>query len=840
MRLRHLLIIAVLSLLPALARAQGGQVTLIRSSVEPLPNCTPAVAGQPEPQIWDITANQVKYCTATNTWTGASTPTLFYQTVLANASAVAQEPKLNFINGSGMTITCADNPGSTRTDCTFVSSVTAATAFSALTASINSNAGTFGFSGNTFDLTNAAAFNLPKVGFVVPGGTSGATTFLPPATGTQTIQIPAAGGTLAVSALGPIVLNASGQISCPTCSTGTGSLSSVGLTQTGSFFNITNSPLTANGNINIALASAIANTVLAAPNGVAGVPTMRALVGADIPAINLATSGAGGVTGLLGKANNLATAVYTDQANTYSAGAQNFAGAASFTVPSAATISSLLSGQLAYNTTNNQLLVGLNNTQQIIPWVTAGTPANALCVTWLGTLGQLSAVACGSGGTGSGTVAASSQFSLPYYSLTGTNTTVSGVPSPTTNGVYQVIYNITGGAASAPQISLPGVTVRTNSAATDTILQSDRVSVVLETNASTKTITGPTLTGNIPFGIFNTSATLATYTPASGNVNNAFTQIIPANWFAFHYTDGVNAFMPVMPTYAAFPNATATPLFYNSVLGAFSTAILGVTGGGTGFSTATAHGLWVGEGTSSPAFVGPSADTVPLWQSASLDPIAASVPSCSGTTNALTYNTSSHVFGCNTIAGGGGAGGGQIDYPATLPNRYDVVGATLTAANTISNSNTATTILGSYVGTATVRAGQMIPSSFGTKTVLVHATGVLSTAGANFALNVTVSLGGVTLGSITVPTTAGLASTPWKLDYRFGVSGLTTATGGGCIEFVGASGAEQIGCATSGSITGLNFAADQLVDVKATWTTASASNVFTTNQADIAVEHANQ
>jgi hypothetical protein len=46
-------------------------------------------------------------------------------------------------------------------------------------------------------------------------------------------------------------------------------------------------------------ASKTANFILAAPSGAAGVPTFRVLVGADIPAINLATSGAGGVTGNL-------------------------------------------------------------------------------------------------------------------------------------------------------------------------------------------------------------------------------------------------------------------------------------------------------------------------------------------------------------------------------------------------------------------------------------------------------------------------------------------------------------------------------------------------------------
>jgi hypothetical protein len=56
------------------------------------------------------------------------TKTLFYQTLQANAAAQTQRPTFNFINGSNMTITCADNAGQSRTDCTFTSSSTGSTA----------------------------------------------------------------------------------------------------------------------------------------------------------------------------------------------------------------------------------------------------------------------------------------------------------------------------------------------------------------------------------------------------------------------------------------------------------------------------------------------------------------------------------------------------------------------------------------------------------------------------------------------------------------------------------------------------------------------------------------
>lgn len=48
----------------------------------------------------------------------SGTPTLYYQTIQQGGSAQTQRPTLNFINGSGATVSCVDNSGSTRTDCT--------------------------------------------------------------------------------------------------------------------------------------------------------------------------------------------------------------------------------------------------------------------------------------------------------------------------------------------------------------------------------------------------------------------------------------------------------------------------------------------------------------------------------------------------------------------------------------------------------------------------------------------------------------------------------------------------------------------------------------------------
>ena len=84
---------------------------------------------------------------------------------------------------------------------------------------------------------------------------------------------------------------------------GTGTVS--GLTLTGSF--TTSGSLTLGGTLAVTpsnFASQTANTILAAPNGAAGVPTFRALVAADVPTLNQNTTGtSSNVTGTVAIAN---------------------------------------------------------------------------------------------------------------------------------------------------------------------------------------------------------------------------------------------------------------------------------------------------------------------------------------------------------------------------------------------------------------------------------------------------------------------------------------------------------------------------------------------------------
>lgn len=78
--------------------------------------------------------------------------TAYYQTVKDSGSALPQEPAINLIPGTDTTISCVDNPG-VSTDCTWVASSTAATAWSAITASTNTGQALILGAGSTMTTT---------------------------------------------------------------------------------------------------------------------------------------------------------------------------------------------------------------------------------------------------------------------------------------------------------------------------------------------------------------------------------------------------------------------------------------------------------------------------------------------------------------------------------------------------------------------------------------------------------------------------------------------------------------------------------------------------------------
>lgn len=95
-----------------------------------------------------------------------------------------------------------------------------------------------------------------------------------------------------------------------------------------------------------------------------------------------------------------------------------------------------------------------------------------------------------------------------------------------------------------------------------------------------------------------------------------------------------------------FPNVSATVLTSNTPVT--------VAQGGTGVGTLTSHGVLLGEGTGNVSAVAAmSLDTVLQGQGASADPSAVAVNNCGDATHALSYNTTTHAFGCQAITSGG-------------------------------------------------------------------------------------------------------------------------------------------------------------------------------------------
>ena len=135
----------------------------------------------------------------------------------------------------------------------------------------------------------------------VPNGGTGAATLSGVLLGNGTSAVTSAGSSN-VSALWSgctspttMFLRADGTCTVPS---GTGTVTSVGFS-TPSLFTVSGSPVTGAGTLTLGLVPGSGNQVLATPSGATGVPGLRSLNSLDIPAVNLALTGNGGVTGTL-------------------------------------------------------------------------------------------------------------------------------------------------------------------------------------------------------------------------------------------------------------------------------------------------------------------------------------------------------------------------------------------------------------------------------------------------------------------------------------------------------------------------------------------------------------
>lgn len=214
----------------------------------------------------------------------------------------------------------------------------------------------------------------------------------------------------------------------------------------------------------------------------------------------------------------------------------------------------------------------------------------------------------------------------------------------------------------------------------------------------------------------------------------------------------------------------------------------------------------------------------------------ASIPNSGLQNSSTTVNGVNCALGGTCSVGGGGGGSGQVSVPIDYPIEPRPIGLSLTSAQTVTNTSSATSIIGStFQGRNTIPAGTMVMNGPGLKTIKITAAGTISITGSP-TLSLTVLLGGQTLSTIAVPLAATMSGNGFSLDYSITVTGNATALVGGCVHVTGASNAELIQCA-SGSASSLNFATSQVIDVQVTWSAPSSSNTVVANQLAVYPAH---
>lgn len=227
--------------------------------------------------------------------------------------------------------------------------------------------------------------------------------------------------------------------------------------------------------------------------------------------------------------------------------------------------------------------------------------------------------------------------------------------------------------------------------------------------------------------------------------------------------------------------------------------------------------------------------------------------STSGSNNTTWTNTGScpagqHVISinpsgvpqCSVDSGGGGGGVGQSNYPINFPVREDPVGLSLTAPGpTLTNSVSQTSIVGtSFNGRNIIPAGAMIPNAGGIKSLTIKAEGVISTSNVSPSLIFNLFIGGINLPNLNLPVVTSMSNSGWKVEISITIVNLTTIQYSGCATTFNNVNAALMQCFNANrTLSTLNFATDQAIDLKALWGEANAADTITLNTLTVIPGH---